>query len=82
MFILKVDGTKQELTDTSLKGMQEAVGGYIEVIPTKNGQFMIFNEEGKWDNLPRNEKANEMVNLFAGDYIVGDVIIAEAGEIE
>jgi len=82
MFILKVDGTKEELTDTSLAGMQEAVGGYIQVIPTNEGQFMIINEEGKWDKLPLNETANGMVTLFAGDYIVGDVIIAEAGEME
>ena len=82
MQILKSDGTTKEIEGTSLKAMQEAVGGYIQIIGTTDGRLMVLNEDGKRLELPFNEKATSMVRLFPNDYIAGDVIIAEEGEID
>jgi hypothetical protein len=82
MHILKADGTIEEFNDNSLEGMQKAVGGYIEIVTTHDDKVMVIDEEGKFKDKPRNDKATSMVSLWPGDYIVGDVIIAEQGEIE
>jgi hypothetical protein len=82
MYLLKTDGTTEDFNDNSLEGMQKAVGGWIEIVPTHDGKDMVINEEGKFKHLPLNEKATEMARIFPNDYIVGDVIIAEKGEIE
>lgn len=82
MYILKTDGTTEAFNDNSLEGMQRVVGGWIEIVPTHDGKDMVINEEGKLKDLPLNEKATEMARIFAEDYIVGDVIIAEKGEIK
>ncbi len=47
--------------DFQLKELQEIVGGYIEIVPTKDGRIMVCNEEGKLDGLPRNEQATALV---------------------
>jgi hypothetical protein len=83
MQLIKTDGTTEDYSDTSLTGMQEAVGGYIEIIPMKKkGMIMILNEDGKREGLPFNGIATEMVNLYPGDYIVGNVLIANEDEVE
>jgi hypothetical protein len=82
MHILKADGTTEEFNDNSLDGLQKAVGGYIQIIPTLDGKIMVLNEEGKMNDLPYNKKATEMANIFPNDYIVGDVVIAEENEID
>ena len=83
MHILKIDGSTTELKDTSLEAMQEAVGGYIQELGMKDGRIMIVNEDGKRLELPRNEKATSMVDLFfSDDYIAGNAIILEEGECE
>jgi hypothetical protein len=82
MQLIKTDGTTEVYEDSSLEGMQKAVGGYIQAIPTKDGKLMILNEEGKFMNLPPNETANALVDLFPGDYIVGDVLIIDDDEME
>jgi Domain of unknown function (DUF3846) len=45
-------------TDFTLEEMQHIVGGYIEVLelPGTN-EIMILNENGKGDDLPKNETA-------------------------
>jgi hypothetical protein len=82
MYLLKTDGTTEEIKDTSLEGMQNAVGGWIEIVQTIDGKEMVVNEEGKMKNLPHNQKATKMAKIHPNDYIVGDVIIAEKGEIK
>ena len=82
MYILKADGTTKEIEGTSLEAMQEAVGGDIEIIGTKDGRLMVINEEGKLKRLPLNKTATSMAHIYSDDYIVGDVIIAEESEID
>ena len=81
MIRLNVDGTVETFEDTSLESMQQAVGGCIEIIRFgSQEQLMVLDEEGKLKNKPINKVATLLANIH--DYIVGDVLIAEDGEIE
>lgn len=82
--IIKTDGSEETIVlekETSLKTLQQAVGGYIELLHTKDGRYLICNEDGKNNNLPINVKATQ---LWAGDHdaIVGDVVICETSEMD
>lgn len=79
---LKVNGEKSELADTKLETLQKAVGGYIEMVETKDGDIMVINEEGKIENLPVNPFATELYKYGSDDPIMGDVVIAKRNEIE
>ena len=66
--------------EATLKQMQKAVGGWIEVITLNPKQKMEINEEGKLLGLRINTKATEMFQeAFPGtmDYIAGDAVILE-----
>lgn len=78
---LKVDGST-EPCGTSLKELQEAVGGLIEILDARDGNLIICNEEGKLMDLQINQLATDL--YVNGDYvvIVGDVVIAEPDEID
>ena len=45
--------------EPTLKEMQKFVGGYIEVVQAKNGDHIVFNEEGRIFGLPINYEASE-----------------------
>ncbi len=82
--IIKADGTEETLTlekTTSLKTLQDAVGGYIELLHTKDGKYMLCNEDGKSMNLPPNEKATEMW-VGQNEIILGDVVICDKIELD
>lgn len=83
--IIRVDGTEEELKDTSLKGMQGAVGGYIQVVEMDDGRCLVMNEEGKLYGLPMNPKATILLRTktgcFPNDYIAGDAIIVTNQEL-
>lgn len=82
-YLLKVDGSIEKDVDvTSLEKMQALVGGYIQMVNTKDGDLMIMDEEGKLKDKPINTKATEMYRYGASDTIVGDVIIATEKEID
>ncbi len=49
--------------DFELKELQAIVGGYIEIVPTKDGRIMVCNEESKLESLPRNEQATALVDF-------------------
>ena len=73
----------------SLKEMQQAVGGYIEIAFDDGKTQIICNEEGKLVNLPINitatkiweEKLREQYKnpsfALTQDVLVGDVLICE-----
>jgi len=84
MYILKkmlTDGriiTTEQEVEPDLQQLQEAVGGYIELLMLPEGDLYI-NEEGKLYNLPQNPVAEKFFlshggMLFPGDFIVGDAI--------
>ena len=89
--ILKTDGTKVEITATradgtlSLKQMQQAVGGYIQLVNTANPDvILVVNEEGKLRDLPINEQATRIYFAAHGmsDVLVGDVLVCHTSEID
>lgn len=62
--------------EPGLKHLQEAVGGYIEVVyPYKDKVGIICNEEGKLDGLPlnralRDPKTGEITDIIAGNMLI------------
>lgn len=66
--ILYPDG-KQEQTspangnDFSLDELRAIVQGHIEIIPTRDNRFMVINDTGRLDGLPRNEQATALAKL-------------------
>lgn len=81
MRILKVDGSSKDIAENpSLKELQEAVGGYIELvgIPGRNDDYvaMYVNEDGLRQEL----ELNQMASLYARRDIVGDVVLMNERE--
>lgn len=61
--------------DSSLKSLQEAVGGYIEAIyPWEDEVALICNEEGKLEGLPLNrtlyDERGHMYDIVAGTFLL------------
>ena len=70
----------------SLKEMQDAVGGQIELAYDDGETQIVCNEEGKMKGLPENEEATDLwnekldkmnsnPNFFNSDYLAGDVLV-------
>ena len=55
--------------DFELKELQQIVGGYIEILPMKDGRIMVCNEESKLEGLPRNEQATALIDFPSPDEI-------------
>jgi Domain of unknown function (DUF3846) len=63
-----------------LRVIQNAVGGYIEMVRTCiPGIHMYCNEEGKLRDLPGNRLATSLLSPYHRDIIVGDVILLRDG---
>ena len=86
MKLLKADGTETPMLPTngkywSLKELQIAVGGCIQILPLKYGQALVIDEEGKIKNRPLNITATKLSKEYYGinsaQYIVGDVVLTE-----
>jgi len=67
-----------ENNELTIEFMQKVVGGYIEIVPVSNGEYIICNEDGKLTGLPINQKAS---NIYQIGIIAGDVIFAKKNEI-
>jgi hypothetical protein len=88
--IIKTSGEEITITpeedngELSLQQLQQAVGGYIELVsimnPDMEGKTMFCNECGKLSGLEPNIKATKLAGL-TDDILVGDVIICEKGEV-
>jgi hypothetical protein len=77
---IKTDGTIEEVAvdkDNSLKQMQDAVGGYIELVRLTDDDIMVVNEEGLIFGLPVNEHASKI----AGQTIVGNVLMCKGEDL-
>jgi len=83
--LIYTDDRMVPLEDVSLPSLQAAVEGYIETVPLGDGRILIVNEEGKLYGLPHNNIATTfltMSGVHPGDYIVGNAVLCEPGEIE
>ena len=88
--IIKTDGQivpvePKNGKDFQLDELQQIVGGYVQLLSLANGagEVMVMNEDGKIEGFPMNYKATQLAakRLFPGDYIVGDVLVCETGQI-
>lgn len=82
--LYKADGSKAvEIqpangSDFQLEELQEAVGGYIEIINLDNGMILVVDEEGLLKHKPMNLKAS----FLAGCGIVGDAVYCKSEEVK
>jgi hypothetical protein len=68
-----------------LQRCRRLVGGYIETVTFPDGSLMICNEEGKNNELPRNNVATEIFRMKqrgTQDWIAGDAIFYSRAENE
>ncbi len=89
--LIRADGTQEELTiptdpEQALSVLQKAVGGYIELIYTRDGAVLIGNEEGRLVQSPIvNAEATRVLQSWCNVPVVdlvGDIVLctfAEAG---
>lgn len=96
--LVKVDGSQKSVEvpkdDTSLKFLQDAVGGFIEYVPVINlrykGQYQaaFCDEEGKLKGSPINKVATVMAGRDGVtdpdivDPLCGDVLFFAEGEVD
>lgn len=60
-----------------LAELQTLVGGYIEVVVTHDGKYLVIDEEGKLKQKPVNAEATKLYRYGAHDPIVGDAIVID-----
>ena len=82
--VFPLDGKEFTLTE-----LYNYVGEPIDISRLPDGRFMVFNDEGKLNQLPVNVEATIIYRAAwaghsdwaANDTIVGDVLLCEAGEV-
>ncbi len=86
--IIKINGDTETIEPEngkmfSLEELQQAVGGYTQVISIRNGEYagklMVVDEEGLLKPEPQ---VNIKASLVVGQRIVGQVAVIEKHEIE
>lgn len=76
--LIKVNGDQIEIQDTELETLQNAVGGYIEIVNLPNDMILVVDEEGAIKNKEINLKAS----FLYGDRIFGDVVFCKNDEVK
>lgn len=69
----------------SLTELQEAVGGYIEIVPIAEDVIMVIDEEGKLKGKPPNALASVIWWASYGstdDPIVGPALLCSGKEVD
>lgn len=61
----------------ALEELQLLVGGYIEIVRTLDGRFLVIDENGKNKRKPLNIAATRLYRYGRHDPIVGDVVIVD-----
>ena len=86
--IIKISGEKENIEPAdgktfTLVELQKAVGGYIQIVPLNQGEYvgklMIVDEDGL---LKIDAKLNNEASRIAGQRIVGKVIIIKRNQME
>jgi hypothetical protein len=80
--LLRSDGSTEVLQPSngvnwSLPELQILVGGYIEVVHTTDGKFLIVDDEGKLKLKPLNVAATRLYQHGRRDVIAGDAVLIE-----
>lgn len=73
--IIKADGSSEAVeVENSLYGLQQIVGGYIEMVHLRDGADLFCNEDGIRLGLPRNEYAQALVESHGQRPIIGHLL--------
>lgn len=56
--------------------LRELVGGWLEVVRTRDDRIMVIDEEGKLKGKPLNQPATILYGSTA-DYIAGDAVLMD-----
>ena len=79
--MLRVEGTTEAIAPAGphwrLEELQTLVGGYIEVVATNDGRFLVIDEEGKLKKKPLNIQATKLYVFGRHDPIVGTALLFE-----
>jgi hypothetical protein len=80
--LLRADGSAENLLPPNgvhwnLTELQTLVGGYIEIVGTLNGGFLVIDEEGKLKRKPLNITATRIYKYGRRDAIAGDAVLIE-----
>jgi len=76
--LIKVDGTiVEDIAVDTLAKQQHYVDGYIEY-GFRGDKIFIMNEEGLLRSMPVNQTASDKY----GSILVGDIVVADATEID
>jgi hypothetical protein len=71
--IYKTDNTIEHIQVTDFSVIQEAIGGYVEVVGhDENGNHILVNEDGLRLGLPKNPRF---------PWLVGNVVVATNDEL-
>lgn len=67
----------------TLEEMQALVGGYIQILYMADRTCLVFNEDGKRLQMPRNPEATKLVvgRIHILDYIVGPALHCTRKEV-
>jgi len=84
--LIKMDGTREALTDLSLPALQTAVDGYIEYISLDDERVLVVNEDGRMRKLGVNMEASRIMMRHGppapDPVIVGNVVCCSKGELD
>lgn len=88
--LISADGSQREVLPANgsifkLEELQALVAGgeWIEILRLP-GVIMVFDEEGKFKDLPENKRATTMARVAGiahDDYMVGDVLLVQSSEM-
>lgn len=78
--LLRADNTCEAVVPANgkhftLTEMQTLVGGYIQIVNTFNGAWLVMDEEGKLKHKPRNAEATRLYQYGKHDPVCGDVLL-------
>lgn len=83
--LIKPDGSLEDYPPAgkhyTLEELQQAVGGYIEILHVEKGFLMVVNEQGKLKDLP----VNRLASLLYGnpfDHVVGNALVCRSQDID
>lgn len=86
--LLRSDGTSETVTPAngthySLEELQGFIGGgYAQQLRTKDGRWLLCDEDGKRKGLPYNSAATLLYKYGNHDSLCGDVLLVETwGEL-
>lgn len=83
--LISASGNVEERNFENVKigQLQELVGGFVQAFRLDESRWMVVNEEGKFEQLPMNQKATDLAKpvLSPNDFICGTAIVLSNSEM-